>query len=151
MPKSKPDQVIVHRLEFQESERETLNMMAGAWTFDRILNPFIRLINDNTTLVLILTFIAGYLGFKWIPPKVEEGIDIITDFRDQFEAAVEQGTVIRERIDVVGGAIRKGPFWGLIDLVEYYTGTNVPGDAATGGYEPTSSTSTVISSHGGRP
>jgi len=136
MPKSKPDKVVVHRIEFQESERDTLNMMAGAWTFDRILNPFIRVINDNTSLILILTFIAGYLGMKWIPPKIEEGIDIITDFKEQFDAAVEEGTIVRERIDVVGGAIKKGPLWGLFDLFEYRYGVDIPGDAWTGGFEP---------------
>lgn len=73
---------------------------------------------------------------KWIPPKIEEGIDIITEFKEQFDAAVEEGTIIRERIDVVGDAFSKGPFWGLFDLFEYRYGVNIPGDAWAGGYEP---------------
>ncbi len=142
MPKRKPDEVIVHRIELQQTEREALEMAAASYSFRNIANPIINLINDNTSLMLILTLIAGYLGFKWIPPKIEEGIDLITDFKDQLDDAVEQGTVARESwnvyrqgsIDPVVGAVRRGPLWGTIDLIENVLNINLPDFG--GGYEP---------------
>jgi len=134
MPKAKPDQVIVHRIEFQESERELLRDMAFAYTFNRTTDPLVRLINDNTTMLLILSAAAAYLGFTYIPPVLEEGLNVVQDFYDQYQAALEAGSILRERVDVVGGAVRRGPLWGLIDMIEAYTGTNLP-DAGTG-YEP---------------
>jgi hypothetical protein len=142
MPKRKPDQVIVYRLELQDTERAALEMAAAGYTFNRISDPLIRLINDNTSLVLILSLIAGYLGFKWIPPALEEGMEIITDFKDQLDAAVEQGTVARSAwniyregsIDPVVDAARRGPLWGFIDLAENVFNINLPDFG--GGYEP---------------
>ena len=148
MPKRKPDEVIVHRLELQETERQALEMAAAGYTFNRITDPLIRLINDNTSLLLLLTLIAGYLGFKWIPPKIDEGIDLITDFKEQLDSAVEQGTIVRESwnvyregsIDPVVDAARRGPLWGLIDLAENLFNINIPDFG--GGYEPGPGTTT---------
>jgi len=142
MPKRKPDEVIVHRIELQETERHALEMAAASYSFRNIANPIIALINDNTSLMLILTIVAGYLGFKWIPPKVEEGIDIITDFKDQLDSAVAQGTVVRESwnvyregsIEPAWDAARRGPLWGTIDLIENVLNINLPDFG--GGYEP---------------
>jgi len=142
MPKRKPDEVIVHRIEFQQKEREALEMAAASYSFRNVASPIIAFINDNTSLMLILTLIAGYLGFKWIPPKIEEGIDLITDFKDQLDSAVEQGTVARESwnvyrqgsIDPVVDAARRGALWGTIDLIENVFNINLPDFGS--GYEP---------------
>ena len=148
MPKRKPDRTIVHRIELQEKERQALEMAAASYSFRNIAKPIITLINDNTSLMLILTLIAGYLGFKWIPPKIEEGIDLITDFKAQLDAAVEQGTVVRRSwdvyrqgsIDPAVAAVRRGPLWGTIDLIENVLNINLPDFG--GGYEPSSTSTT---------
>jgi len=138
MPKRKPDEVIGVRIELQDSERALLEMGVAAWSFNRVADPLIKLINDNTSLVLILTIIAGYLGFKYLPPKIEETLDVIADFQEQLDNAVEQGTVLRyyyqEQVAPVGGAIKRGPLWGGIDLFERLTGINIPDFG--GGFEP---------------
>jgi len=142
MPKRKPDEVIGVRLELQESERAVLEMGVAAWSFNRISDPLIKLINDNTSLVLILSILATYLGFKYIPPKIEEGLDIIADYKEQYDQAVAEGSIIRrgleqaydERVDPIVQAARRGPLWGIIDMAEQVLGINLPDFG--GGYEP---------------
>jgi len=137
MPKKKPDQVIVHRIELQETERQLLRDVAFAYSFNRTTSPIVELINDNTTMLLILSAGAAYLGFTYIPPALEEGVNLLQDWKDQYDEAVAAGGIIRERVDVVGGAITRGPLWGVIDLYEALTGTNLPDFGS--GYEPGSS------------
>lgn len=137
MPKKKPDQVIVHRIELQETERQLLRDVAFAYSFNRTTEPIVELINDNTTMLLILSAAAAYLGFTYIPPALEEGINLAQDWYDQYQAALEAGTILRERVDVVTGAIARGPLWGVIDLYEALTGTNLPDFGS--GYEPNAS------------
>jgi len=134
MPKSAATQVIIHRIEFQETERELLRDIAFGWNFKRILDPIVALINDNTTMLLILSSVAAWLGFTYIPPALEEGLNLLQDFQEQLASAVEQGAVIRERVDLVGSAVTRGPLWGGIDLIEAYFGINLPDFGA--GYEP---------------
>ena len=133
-PKAAPDQIIIHRIEFQETERQMLQDLTTVWSFNRIMDPLVRLINDNTTLLLILSGIAAWLGFNYIPPLVEDAYQQLQEFKEQLDNAIAQGTIVRERIDLVGSAVKRGPLWGLIDLIEAYTGSNIP-DFGTG-FEP---------------
>ena len=133
MPKAQPTQVIVHRIEFQESERQMLQDLTTVWSFNRVMDPLVRLINDNTTLLLILTALGGWLGFKYIPPALEDAYQQIVEFQNQLEAAAQEGSLIRERADFVWDAWGRG-IWGFADLVEAYYGVNVPDFGA--GYEP---------------
>ena len=106
-PKALPDQVIVHRIEFQESEREIIRDLAMAYQFNKVTEPIVELINDNTTMLLILGAAAAYLGFTYIPPKLEEGLNLLADFQEQLEHAIEQGVIVRERV----GAARDFAVW----------------------------------------
>lgn len=134
MPKSAPTQVIVHRIEFQESEREILKDVAMTWQATRIAQPIVALINDNTTLLLILSAVGAWLGLNYIPPALEEGYELIVDFQEQLQSALDQGTILRERVDLVGMSLTRGPLWGGIDLAEAFFGVNLPDFGA--GYEP---------------
>jgi len=136
MPKTPPDQVIIHRIEFQESEREILRDVALSFNFNRVMQPLVALINDNTTILLILSAIGAWIGLNYIPPLVEDTYEMVVDFQQQVEAALAQGTLIRERIGIVEGAVRRGPLWGTIDLAEAYFGINIPDFG--GGYESSS-------------
>lgn len=130
MPKSKPDEVIGHRIELQQTERELLEMVGAAYSFDRITKPIVALINDNTTMLLILTAVAGWLGMKFIPPALSElerdlrtSFILLRSFQEQYESAVEQGLVDRKSLTdlllqtVDPAELRKGPLIGLINLI----------------------------------
>jgi hypothetical protein len=134
MAKRKPTQVIVHRIELQESEREILRDMALAYNFNRVSQPLVALINDNTTMLLILSAAAAWIGFTYIPPVLEEGVNLLQDFKEQLDHAVEQGTILRERVDFVGESLGRGPLAGIIDMAEAVLGVNLPDFGS--GYEP---------------
>jgi len=130
MPKAKPDEVIVHRIELQQTEREILEMAGAAYSFDRVTRPIVALINDNTTMLLILTTVAGWLGIKYIPPALSElegdlrgAFVLLRSFQEQYESAVEQGLVDRKSLTdlllqtVDPANLRSGPLVGLVNLI----------------------------------
>jgi len=134
MPKAPSTQVIIHRIEFQESEREILRDVALSYNFNKVTQPIVALINDNTTMLLMLSAAAAWIGFTYIPPALEEGVNLLQDFKEQLDHAVEQGSIIRERVDFIGTALGRGPLAGIIDMAEAVLGVNLP-DFGTG-YEP---------------
>jgi len=134
MPKTAPDQVIIHRIEFQESEREILRDVALSFNFNRVMQPLVALINDNTTILLILSALAAWLGLNYIPPLVDDTYEMVVDFNEQLQSALAQGSILRERIDLVQMTVQRGPLWGTIDLAEAFFGVNIPDFGA--GFEP---------------
>jgi len=96
-PKALPTQVIVHRIEFQESEREIIRDLAMAYQINKVSEPIVALVNDNTTMLLILAAAGAYLGFTYIPPALDEGINLLADFKEQLDQAIEQGTTWAQR------------------------------------------------------
>lgn len=63
MPKKKPDQVIVHRIELQETERDLLRMSIGAYSFRNASKGIYNLTSDVTTVVILLIL------YEWITGK----------------------------------------------------------------------------------
>ena len=59
MPKSKPTQVIVHRIELQDTEREMAEALVASKTINNIANS----INGLVAAAGITA--VGYLGVKW--------------------------------------------------------------------------------------
>ena len=133
MPKAKPNQVIVHRIELQETERDLLSGMTAAFQFNRIADPLVKLLNDVTGTVTVLTLLAasGLLAgvtfaFIYDPDAFTDPIEqYLQQYREAKELADEAG-------EVYGSA--GGPLRGLIDLFEFLTGDNLPDFGA--GYEP---------------
>lgn len=54
MPKAAPTQVVIHRIEFQESERELLRQVATAYTVDRVSKGVYNITSDTTTVVCLV-------------------------------------------------------------------------------------------------
>lgn len=136
MPKAKPDKVVVHRLELQDTERDLLSGLSTAIMFNRIADPVVKLLNDVTGTVTLLTLIGASgllagLTFTFIFDP-----EAIMGPLEQFQKQLEEA---KERAELVGEAATRGPLWGLIDLIEIYTGTNLPDFG--GGYEPPASSS----------
>jgi len=109
-PKSLPTHTIIHRIEFQESEREIIRDLAMAYQINKVSEPLVALINDNTTMLLILGAAGAYLGFTYIPPVLDEGINLLADFKLQLDTAIEQGTLWAQRQEAryEAGAERAG-------------------------------------------
>ena len=131
MPKAKADQVITHRIELQDTERDLLSSLSTAYAFNRVASPIVKLLNDVTGTVTVLALIGASgliagVAFTYIfdPESIKDPIE---QFLEQVEEA-------KERAELVGEAARRGPLWGLIDMIEMVTGSNIPDFG--GGYEP---------------
>ena len=54
MPKSKPDQVIIHRIEFQDTEREILSLLGGSLAAQNLSKSVYNLTSDVTSVIVLL-------------------------------------------------------------------------------------------------
>ena len=63
LPKAPPDQVIIHRIEFQETERELLKSVLTAYSFRNVTRGIFNLTSDLTTVILLIIMV------EWITNK----------------------------------------------------------------------------------
>lgn len=73
MPKAKPDQVVVHRIELQEKEREMLEAVAMAHTARNIVVP---------AALSVGVGVAGYVGYKAAKAAYGWTEDIVDDMKE---------------------------------------------------------------------
>jgi len=84
-PRRAPDEVVTHRIELGGWERERINTLVGAESFNKVATPVVTAINDNGTLLLIaglLTLLLpGWLPADWkIQTHAMNTIDTIVDW-----------------------------------------------------------------------
>ena len=84
MTKRKPDKVIEYRISLQDKQAEQLESVIIAYQFRQFITPLVDILKDNTAMALILTAIAGYLGFNWVAGKYEDTMGMFDDFKTQF-------------------------------------------------------------------
>tara|TARA_Y100001937_G_scaffold42095_1_gene59697 strand:+ start:155 stop:547 length:393 start_codon:yes stop_codon:yes gene_type:complete len=103
MPKPKPDQVIRHEIVLSRPLQDTVDGLVGSKQFNNIATPIITAVNDNTTLILLLATIAtlGLTGvaFAYLPPKLDEAIDIYNDFKNQRKMAMQTAKAIGNTVE----------------------------------------------------
>lgn len=58
--KTKPTQVIVHRIEFQQREREILDNLQTAYIGSKIVNPFVEILKDVSAMATLTTLYLAY-------------------------------------------------------------------------------------------
>jgi hypothetical protein len=82
MPKSKPTQVIVHRIELQEKERDMLESIVVTKSISNMLIP---------TAAIAGVGIAGYIGYKAANAFFDWGEDIVDGVQDLLNTDVGIG------------------------------------------------------------
>ena len=100
MPKSKPTQVIVHRIELQEKEREMIEGFATAKTAETIVKG-----------VALPVAVGGslYLGYKALKASLNWGNDAIDEIKGSYGAlALKTMQASPSGIPVVGPFIKVG-------------------------------------------
>lgn len=134
MPKAKPDQVIVHRIELQDTERDLLASISAGIAFNQVADPIVKLLNDVTGTITFLTLLAATglvagisFTFLYDPEAIMSPIE---QFLDQARAIREQA---EQNAADLGRAVERGPLWGTIDILEQVFGINLPDFG--GGYE----------------
>ena len=72
MPKSKPTQVIVHRIELQEKEREMFEAVVGANVVKNVVQP---------VAIAVGVGASAYLGYKSLKAVHNWSEDIVEDIK----------------------------------------------------------------------
>jgi len=62
MPKAAATQVIIHRIELQETERDLLKSVVAAYSFKNVTKGVFNLTSDVTTIVALLIVIEWITG-----------------------------------------------------------------------------------------
>jgi len=95
--KLKPDQVIVHRIEFQQHEREMLELATASYAAKNILGPFLTsfttLFTDEGFLVFLTLALEAAGVTDWFPDSfnqayLEFGVASWNQFWEAAEAAM---------------------------------------------------------------
>jgi len=96
MTKRKPDQVIEYRISLQDKEREILESAVGAYQINRIITPIITLMNDVTGMIVLLSLVAGVLGFTFLTNLLGTDptmADVVEAFTTQRQQAIATGII----------------------------------------------------------
>ncbi len=136
--KRKPDQVITHRIELQQKEREMLESYTTAYAVKSWSKPLVDIISDNSALLVVSAFVVFFVGDKldklglpsdW--PDITAGMDT-TQLRDWLEIQNLVGAGIGGSIGLALGAFL-GSFLGPFGLVGG-AGAGAVAGAAAGSY-----------------
>tara|TARA_R100001086_G_scaffold199645_1_gene115815 strand:- start:174 stop:530 length:357 start_codon:yes stop_codon:yes gene_type:complete len=87
MPRAKPDEVIIHRIELGSWERDHLSAVFSTTAIRNVAEPAVALISDVSAMSLILGLGAGFWGFQWVRGEYEDTMEMIEDWRTQLEAS----------------------------------------------------------------
>ena len=82
MPKAKPTQVIVHRIELQSKEREALEALVVGQTVKNVVVP---------AAVGAAVVSASYLSYKALKQAYDWGEDIVDTIPDLYEKYAPEG------------------------------------------------------------
>jgi len=119
MAKSKPDQVIVHRIEFQQHEREMLELATASYAVKNVVGPFVTLFTDEGFLIF-LTLLLESLGVTdWMPDSLTQAVkDIGSDSWNQFWSAAREAGQPPDGVTeaVASWKIEGGRLWALATI-----------------------------------
>jgi len=105
MPKAKPTQVIVHRIELQEKEREMLEAVAMAQTVKNIVVP---------AAVVGGVGVASYVGYKATKAAFGWTEDIVSDIKEMVNDGVLEPVLGKKTYtDPETGKTYTNPFAGI--------------------------------------
>jgi len=95
MTKRAPKEVYEFRISMQDKERELLEHLVyvegTAKAFNQFTEPFVEILKDNTAMLLILTTLAGYLGWDYIVnPALTNIGETLADWQTQYNAHKEE-------------------------------------------------------------
>ena len=103
MTKRKPDKVIEYRVSLQDKQSEQLDDILTVAMIGNILPSVVDLMKDVSAMVLILTAIAGLIGFTFIVSDDLSASQVIDAFLTQRQQAIAAGTLM---VSVPSGAGR---------------------------------------------
>lgn len=142
MPKLPPTQIVVHRIEFQQKEREVLESLAASLTVRNLAEPAVALLSDTTALVALAGILemAGvtdiipdnfdplaFTGLDHALSALDEAIDLAGDLKDAVEDLPgEVAEVISEANPITGAKRKLAQSWVLLKWLAATAASQVP-------------------------
>jgi len=125
MPKAAATQVIIHRIELQETERDLLKSVVTAYSFRNVTKGVFNLTSDVTTVVLLCIIIEYVTGKEVLTAAVLEALALgtnigsaIADMWNQFRQTDEYRANYYDRASSFTGGL-----WNLVEnLISQITG-----------------------------
>ena len=106
MTKRKPDTVVEYRISLQDQQSEQLADIVTAYMVGNVLPSVVSLMKDVTGMIVLLSILAGLIGFKFRPVGPLDVPGVIDEFLTQRQQAIAAGVII-------AGPGPLGPGWGL--------------------------------------
>jgi len=94
MTKRKPDTVNEIRISLQDKQSEQLDDIITAYMVGNVLPSVVSLMKDVTGMIVLLSIIAGLIGFKFRPVGTLDVPGVIDEFLTQRQQAIAAGVVI---------------------------------------------------------
>jgi len=114
-PRRIPDEVVLHRLELGTWERDRIDTLVGAESFNKISTPIVTAINDNGTLLLIVGLLTLLLP-GWIPADWKTQIFGMNTI-DQIADWLEPQNIVGMAVGAGAGIYFLGPLGLLIGAI----------------------------------
>ena len=89
MPKAAPSQVIIHRIELQETERRILEQFVNAYTFEQVSNPVVEILKDVSALYAVVTMIELFTDIDLPITTPADGAEIWDAVKDAWNTRRE--------------------------------------------------------------
>ena len=93
MTKRKPDSVNEVRISLQDKQSEQLDDIVTAYMIGNVLPSVVSLMKDVTGMIVLLSILAGLIGFKFRPVGLDVP-DVIDEFLTQRQQAIAAGVII---------------------------------------------------------
>ena len=101
MPKAAPTQVIVHRIELQETERALLETAVAAWSLKNVSKSVFNLTSDVTTVLILILLYESITGKKILDDAfyalIGTGGDLLTGILDAITNYRAKQAELREQ------------------------------------------------------
>ena len=93
MTKRKPDTVNEVRISLQDKQSEQLDDIVTAYMIGNVLPSVVSLMKDVTGMIVLLSILAGLIGFKFRPVGLDVP-SVIDEFLTQRQQAIAAGVII---------------------------------------------------------
>jgi len=122
--KLKPDQVIVHRIEFQQHEREMLELATASYAVKNVVGPFLTsfttLFTDEGFLVFLTVALEAAGVTDWFPDSLNQalleiGVGSWNQFWDAAENAMHPTDAETEAVE--SWKIEGGRLWAIATIL----------------------------------
>jgi len=87
--KTKPTQVIVHRIEFQQREREILDNLQTAYIGRQVVNPIVEILKDVSAMATITTLYLIYRYGDVVAELMGDSYDSVIEVVKDGQKAVK--------------------------------------------------------------